>query len=754
MSELFLSLFNSSITAIWLILTVVALRLVLKKAPKSIHCLLWAVVGARLALPFSIQSVFSLIPSAQVIRPEYLDRNTLQVSTGLYYVNSHVNDYLDSHYYEGVTVPTGFLDYLARYSGVIWISGMAAMMLWAFFSWHKLRRRVAEAIPEGDGLYRCDSIGSPFVLGLFRPKIYLPAAISPEDTGHVIAHEKAHIHRRDHWWKPLGFLLLTIHWFNPAVWVAYVLLCRDIELACDERVIQELGESGKADYSRALLRCAARNRSIAVCPSAFGEFGIKQRVRNVLHYKRPAFWMLAASILLCAVVAVCFLTDPPEEPPAPVSDFTQVSETQDRVTVANPLSSAWPRVYTDSVVVNRIYDMFQNLTWQEATAADKENRNLRTWLSVELVYNGQRRSLFIDESGVGNLYNADGSAYDDLPTLKFDRGTYDFDYLWLLYTGSHEASDVHPDSYTGGALLCQSMALSFLPTDGSDYTEVTESGKILTIRGKDGDVMFLGSRAREISQTRKQTISAYDSAPQYGSGLEGLLPDNTETVTIRIYENEEDRQFSIWQLDFEDDESWLWLAEGGEDPLRIFELINVDESFHPGVECYLWTHSLSTPTLPVRFEGDFTSVDVSVSTGTISTAPPPPVGFRKPVSTLSGLTSAEPMYWLLPDADILRDDPVLTYTFTLEDGSTYQDSIKLRRLSQAKSLFGNVTYGVSQDWLGAFSSRIHMAKLSADEDFTGLTVTLDGLLHSSTFQTTIDPIPGMDFPTEAEKPAE
>ena len=152
---------------------------------------------------------------------------------------------------------------------------------------------------------------SPFVLGLIKPKIYLPFNMNEKDMEHVVAHEMAHIRRKDHLWKPLGFILLTLHWFNPLMWLGYVLLCRDIELACDEKVIKELDHDARADYSQALLTCSVNRRMIAACPLAFGEVGVKDRVKSVLNYKKPAFWIIIAAIVACVAVAVCFLTNPP-----------------------------------------------------------------------------------------------------------------------------------------------------------------------------------------------------------------------------------------------------------------------------------------------------------------------------------------------------------------------------------------------------------------------------------------------------------
>ena len=161
-----------------------------------------------------------------------------------------------------------------------------------------------------DNIFQSEAVDSPFVLGVVRPRIYIPFRIEGRNLVHVVMHEQVHILRRDHWWKPLGFVLLSVYWFHPLMWLAYILLCRDIELACDERAIKGLDDGQRADYSQALLDCSVSRRSIAACPLAFGETGVKTRVKSVLGYRKPGFWILALAVVACIVVAVCFLTDP------------------------------------------------------------------------------------------------------------------------------------------------------------------------------------------------------------------------------------------------------------------------------------------------------------------------------------------------------------------------------------------------------------------------------------------------------------
>ena len=319
----FVKLLNTSISAGWLILVVIALRFVLKKVPKSIHCLLWALVAVRLVCPFSIESVFSLIPSAETVPEIYL---TLEGETRQYGAVLEVVG--NSLYPQQEQVPVGAsidrVQVQDLFWTLVWMIGMGILGLYALISYLRIRRKVAPCVSLGENVWLCDYIDTPFILGLISPRIYLPSGMEPGDMIHVLAHERAHLKRKDHWWKPLGFGLLTVYWFNPLIWVAYILLCRDIEMACDEKVIRDLGTDGKKAYSNALLNCSVKGRLIAACPLAFGEVGVKERVKSVLNYKKPAFWLIAVAIVVCVVVALCFLTDPKTEP----EEVTEAPELQ------------------------------------------------------------------------------------------------------------------------------------------------------------------------------------------------------------------------------------------------------------------------------------------------------------------------------------------------------------------------------------------------------------------------------------------
>lgn len=313
MDDVFLKLVNLSISASWLILAVLVLRVVLKKAPKWVMPLLWGVVALRLVCLFSIESALSLIPSAETIPSEIVTETREPVLYEQATLDIVTNPTLPS----AAEVPVGVSRQQAQVDfniySILWLAGMAALLVHALVSAGKLKRKLATAILLRDNIYESEFVDSPFVFGVVKPNIYLPMHMDEGTAAYVIAHEHAHLARRDHWWKVLGYLVLALHWFNPLVWVAYILFCRDIELACDEKVVKGLDGAARADYSQALLSCAAPKRAVAACPLAFGEGNIKTRVKSALHYRKPAFWVAAAAVLAVVIVAVCFLTNPRSE---------------------------------------------------------------------------------------------------------------------------------------------------------------------------------------------------------------------------------------------------------------------------------------------------------------------------------------------------------------------------------------------------------------------------------------------------------
>ena len=289
-----------SLSASWIAAAVLVLRLCLKRAPKWVNVLLWGIVAVRLVLPVSIESPLSLLPRTEAILPavtaQPIQAGTAPAVGGAAAIASGA----------AMRSQPGRTTILAW----VWLVGIAVLLLYTWISTQRLRRKVREAVRLQGNIYETEHIASPFVLGVLRPRIYLPYHMDSRDREQVIAHEQAHLRRGDHVWKPLGFLLLTIHWFNPLLWLSYVLLCRDIELACDEKVIKHLDCGQRADYMQALVTCSVNRRRIAACPLAFGEIGVKERVKSVMNYKKPTFWIILLAVAVCVVLAVCFLTNP------------------------------------------------------------------------------------------------------------------------------------------------------------------------------------------------------------------------------------------------------------------------------------------------------------------------------------------------------------------------------------------------------------------------------------------------------------
>ena len=401
MDAVFLKLLNLSLSASWLVAAVLLLRLLLKRAPKAIHCLLWAIVALRLVLPFSLESSFSLLPEKPAPAPESsVTQTTPEVLTGFEAVDQQINAFLAHRFQTSQTTPNplppvtdgGEVPVPAE-TGLsvmeivtsVWILGMVVMISYSLVAYLRLRYRVRDSVPLQDNIRISDKIPSPFILGILRPRIYLPHSLSEGDRPFVLAHENAHLKRRDHWWKPLGFALLAVYWFNPVLWVAYVLLCRDIEFACDEKVLQSLGTEAKRPYSRALVNSSVPRGLISACPLAFGEVGVKHRIKSVLNYKKPAFWIILVALLSCAVLAVCFLTDPRTSDPDQSTEAPPVTDTNTDDTDDPVLAPA--SVPGGTTLMKRYWiPNYESVFTSEDGSAALEFRDAEKELSVEQVF--------------------------------------------------------------------------------------------------------------------------------------------------------------------------------------------------------------------------------------------------------------------------------------------------------------------------------------------------------------------------------
>lgn len=325
MGDIFLKLLNMSIAASWLILAVLLLRLLLKKTPKWIHCLLWGFVAVRLICPFSIESAYSLIPSAKTVQTNkitdedgHISQNIPMIDNRVPVVSNVVNPILRETFIseeEGGEENAALMQIYESAAGIVWCCGVLLILTYAFIGRLRIGNMVKEAVCYRDNIYLCDAVESPFIFGLTRPRIYLPSGMEADmrEQGYVIAHEQAHLKRKDYLWKPLGYLLLAVYWFNPLCWIAYVLLCRDIEFACDEKVIRDMSLNEKKEYSKALLSCSTQKRGVRICPLAFGEISVKGRIKSILDYKKAPFIILLAAVVICVIVGILFLTNPPRE---------------------------------------------------------------------------------------------------------------------------------------------------------------------------------------------------------------------------------------------------------------------------------------------------------------------------------------------------------------------------------------------------------------------------------------------------------
>lgn len=310
MEQLFFRLLNISINAGWLVLAVLMLRVLLKKAPRWLHVALWGLVGIRLALPFSIESIFSLIPSAETVPPTIVYEREPAIDSGFSSVDQIVNPIVADRFTPDFTTSASPLQVWGAILSCVWLIGLFLMVAYMLIGYLRLRFRLRTATKREGRVYKSEFVSSPFILGIFRPRIYLPYGLNENTVDHVVAHEEAHLKRRDHLIKPLAFLFLAVYWFQPLLWVAYILLCRDIEYACDEKVIKNESDETRREYSMALLSCSIRRFSIAACPLAFGEVGVKARIKNVMNYKKPTFWLILLAVIAIIVASVCFLTNP------------------------------------------------------------------------------------------------------------------------------------------------------------------------------------------------------------------------------------------------------------------------------------------------------------------------------------------------------------------------------------------------------------------------------------------------------------
>ena len=310
MDKLFITIVNNGLVASWIILVVIVLRKLLNRIPKWVNCLLWGLVAIRLAVPFSIESIFSLIPSAKPVPADIEYAKIPKIDSGMHAVNTVINPVLENHFAVKEIASVNPIQVIIFISSYIWMIGVIGLLIYAFVSFIMLKRQVKNAQAIDKGIFRSETIDSPFILGFVKPSIYIPDYLDDEAYICVTEHEKAHIKRGDFIWKPFGFLILSVYWFNPLCWFAYIMLCKDIEYACDEKVTKDKDKNWKATYCQVLLDCSSKRKMIAACPVAFGEVSVKDRIKFVIRYKKPTLGMIVLAFVACIVVGICFLTNP------------------------------------------------------------------------------------------------------------------------------------------------------------------------------------------------------------------------------------------------------------------------------------------------------------------------------------------------------------------------------------------------------------------------------------------------------------
>ena len=422
MEKLFLELLNRSITAGWLIPAVIFLRLLFRRVPKWLTGILWILVAVRLVIPFSIESVYSLIPAAETLPYDILYSEMPAIDSGISVIDTVVNGSLES----AIPNPGDSINPLqvtAALVSYIWLAGMIAMLLFSGISYFLLKYRVRTAVRLRGNIKLSEHIGTPFVLGIFRPTVYLPFSVEESDAEYIIAHEKAHIRRGDHLIKPAAFLLLAVYWFHPLMWAAYILLCRDIELACDERVIRNMSTDERKAYSAVLLGCTAKQRLITACPVAFGEAGVKTRIKSVLNYKKSAFWGIILALAACIVCGVCLLTDP-----EPIDGLPLAEEIAGIRMYSFPANTE-VSMEDDEKWIPVMLEMFGKATKTYRKSYNDtpytEDVDGGTYLKIIFHYADEKRS---PSDGTYYLYTRNGKAYLMRPydaVYRFDNEFYD-----------------------------------------------------------------------------------------------------------------------------------------------------------------------------------------------------------------------------------------------------------------------------------------------------------------------------------------
>lgn len=552
MSRIFSDVLQMSIVAAWMIPIVMVFRLLLKRAPKWVNLVLWGLVGLRLVCPFVPESRFSLMPKLPILSG-YLYGNMIGNSAG----NAFRADTLQSGTNFSNNISQTALDgsmgaagsgmggafgitgsgigafgagvwriperLLSAFS-ILWLAGVILFTGYAVYSYARIRRQVAEAMWLRENLWICDEVKSPFILGLRKPKIYLSSSMDEVLYPYVIAHEQAHLKRGDQWWKPLGFLILAIHWFQPFVWAAYILFCSDLELACDESAVKKLNPQERKDYSYALLSCSMQRRLVTVCPLAFGEAGVKKRVKEILNYKKPTFWVVLAAVVVCVIVAVCFLTNPKQGTTTTILLTNEAGKSENGVDAGNVASADEVNAQqeTDAALQEALDKQREQAeAVKEASAAEQEKQaaeNSADWIPMQ---NGNTTTWMNMQDGAtaGFVTGKEDAAYaqvklGDTTLLLLSDGIYqDGEHTYAMYC------DVYGVGEDGtpvqiGELLSEGTAYPICVGMSGFYVTSGHSIEVYNLDTATGQLVLTGSNTESFDENGNATYYRLDSLGQ------------------------------------------------------------------------------------------------------------------------------------------------------------------------------------------------------------------------------------------------
>ena len=537
MIRIFVILLTMSIGAAWLILIVLFLRLLLRQAPKWVNCVLWGFAALRLVCPYVPESRFSLMPGVFRMQNRYGSAADLTLAQTPVIVGNPTQNVIEGAGAAGLTgIPTGAGTVATGFGGelfqqilsvgsILWLIGVLVMLGYAVYSYLRVRRQVSEAIWLRDNLWICDQVKSPFILGLFRPKIYLSSGMEEAQLPYVIAHEQAHLRRGDQWWKPLGFVLLMIHWYNPFVWVAYILFCRDLELACDESAVRDLTLEERKSYSYALLSCSMQRRLVTVCPLAFGEVGVKKRVKEILNYKKPTFWVVLAAVAVCVIVAVCFLTNPKQGTTTTILLTNETGKSENGVDAGNVASADEVNAQqeTDTALQEALDKQRERAeAVKEASAAEQEKQaaeNPAGWVPMQQNGNTTTWMNMQDGATAGFVTGKGDAAYaqvklGDTTLLLLSDGIYqDGEHTYAMYC------DVYGVGEDGtpvqiGELLSEGTAYPICVGMSGFYVTSGHSIEVYNLDTATGQLVLTGSNTENFDENGNETYYRLDSRGQ------------------------------------------------------------------------------------------------------------------------------------------------------------------------------------------------------------------------------------------------